>query len=43
VYGFHSLHGRALPVASGMKIANPELSVWVATGDGDAMAIGGNH
>ncbi len=43
VYGFHSLHGRALPVASGMKIANPELSVWVATGDGDGMAIGGNH
>lgn len=43
VYGFHSLHGRALAVASGMKIANPELSVWVATGDGDGMAIGGNH
>ncbi len=42
-YGFHTLHGRALPVASGIKIANPDLSVWVITGDGDAMAIGGNH
>lgn len=43
VYGFHTMHGRALPVASGMKIANPDLSVWVITGDGDGMAIGGNH
>lgn len=43
VYGFHTMHGRALPVASGIKIANPDLSVWVITGDGDAMAIGGNH
>lgn len=43
VYGFHTMHGRALAVASGIKIANPELSVWVITGDGDGMAIGGNH
>ncbi len=42
-YGFHSIHGRANPIATGMKIANPALSVWVNTGDGDAMAIGGNH
>ena len=42
-YGFHGLHGRAMPVASGVKIANPDLSVWVVTGDGDSMAIGGNH
>jgi 2-oxoglutarate ferredoxin oxidoreductase subunit beta len=42
-YGFHSLHGRAFAIASGIKIANPELSVWVITGDGDSMAIGGNH
>lgn len=42
-YGFHSLHGRASAIASGVKIANPELSVWVMTGDGDSMAIGGNH
>lgn len=42
-YGFHSLHGRAAAIASGIKIANPELSVWVVTGDGDSMAIGGNH
>lgn len=42
-YGFHSLHGRAFPVAQGVKLANPELSVWVVTGDGDSMAIGGNH
>jgi 2-oxoglutarate ferredoxin oxidoreductase subunit beta len=42
-YGFHTMHGRALPVASGIKIANPDLSVWVVTGDGDGMAIGGNH
>lgn len=43
VYGFHSIHGRALPIASGLKIARPDLSVWVATGDGDSMSIGGNH
>ena len=42
-YGFHSLHGRAAPLASGIKIANPDLSVWIVTGDGDSMAIGGNH
>lgn len=42
-YGFHSLHGRASAIASGMKVANPELSVWQVTGDGDSMAIGGNH
>ena len=42
-YGFHTLHGRAIPIASGLKSARPELSVWIATGDGDAMAIGGNH
>ena len=42
-YGFHGIHGRAAAIASGMKIANPSLSVWVATGDGDSMAIGGNH
>lgn len=42
-YGFHTIHGRATAVASGVKAANPELSVWVMTGDGDAMAIGGNH
>jgi 2-oxoglutarate/2-oxoacid ferredoxin oxidoreductase subunit beta len=42
-YGFHSLHGRATAIASGIKLANPELSVWIVTGDGDSMAIGGNH
>ncbi|MEI6576483.1 MAG: 2-oxoacid:ferredoxin oxidoreductase subunit beta [Bacteroidota bacterium] len=42
-YGFHGIHGRANPIASGMKIANPHLSLWVATGDGDSLAIGGNH
>jgi 2-oxoglutarate ferredoxin oxidoreductase subunit beta len=42
-YGFHSIHGRAPAVATGVKIANPELEVWMATGDGDALAIGGNH
>ncbi len=42
-YGFHSLHGRANPIASGIKAANPNLSVWIVTGDGDSMAIGGNH
>lgn len=42
-YGFHSLHGRAAAVASGIKLANPELDVWIATGDGDCLAIGGNH
>ncbi|MDX2431883.1 MAG: 2-oxoacid:ferredoxin oxidoreductase subunit beta [Bacteroides sp.] len=42
-YGFHSLHGRANAIASGVKLANPDLSVWIVTGDGDSMAIGGNH
>ena len=42
-YGFHSIHGRAPAVATGVKIANPELSVWVVTGDGDGLSIGGNH
>jgi 2-oxoglutarate/2-oxoacid ferredoxin oxidoreductase subunit beta len=42
-YGFHSIHGRAPAVASGVKLANPKLSVWVATGDGDGLSIGGNH
>ncbi len=42
-YGMHGIHGRAAPIATGVKLANPDLSVWVATGDGDAMAIGGNH
>ncbi|NCO64475.1 MAG: 2-oxoacid:ferredoxin oxidoreductase subunit beta [Flavobacteriales bacterium] len=42
-YGMHSIHGRAPAIASGIKLANPKLSVWVMTGDGDAMAIGGNH
>jgi 2-oxoglutarate ferredoxin oxidoreductase subunit beta len=42
-YGFHSIHGRASAIASGVKVANPELSVWQITGDGDALAIGGNH
>ena len=42
-YGFHSIHGRAPAVASGVKLSNPDLSVWVITGDGDAMSIGGNH
>jgi len=42
-YGFHSIHGRAAPIATGIKTANPELSVWVVTGDGDALSIGGNH
>lgn len=43
LYGVHGIHGRALPIASGLKIARPDLSVWVATGDGDNMSIGGNH
>lgn len=42
-YGFHSIHGRALAIASGLKISRPDLSVWVVTGDGDNMSIGGNH
>ena len=42
-YGFHSIHGRAPAIASGAKLANPNLEVWMVTGDGDAMSIGGNH
>jgi len=42
-FGFHSIHGRAPAIASGIKVARPDLEVWVATGDGDAMSIGGNH
>lgn len=42
-YGFHGIHGRAAAIATGVKTANPELSVWDITGDGDALAIGGNH
>lgn len=42
-YGFHGIHGRAPAIATGVKVANPELSVWVATGDGDLLSIGGNH
>ncbi|MDX6558165.1 MAG: 2-oxoglutarate/2-oxoacid ferredoxin oxidoreductase subunit beta [Blastocatellia bacterium] len=42
-YGFHSIHGRAPAIATGIKSANPDLSVWVITGDGDALSIGGNH
>jgi 2-oxoglutarate ferredoxin oxidoreductase subunit beta len=42
-YGFHSIHGRAPAVATGLKMTRPELEVWIATGDGDAMSIGGNH
>ncbi len=42
-YGFHSIHGRACAIATGVKLANPSLSVWVNMGDGDSMAIGGNH
>src|SRR5690242_7479656 len=42
-YGFHSIHGRAPTLATGLKLANPGLMVWVITGDGDALSIGGNH
>lgn len=42
-YGFHTVHGRAPTVATGVKVANPELSVWMITGDGDGLSIGGNH
>lgn len=42
-YGFHTIHGRAAAIATGTKVANPELSVWVISGDGDSLAIGGNH
>jgi 2-oxoglutarate ferredoxin oxidoreductase subunit beta len=42
-YGFHTIHGRAPAVATGLKLANPDLDVWVVTGDGDGLSIGGNH
>jgi 2-oxoglutarate ferredoxin oxidoreductase subunit beta len=42
-YGFHTIHGRAPAIATGVKLANPELDVWVITGDGDCLSIGGNH
>ena len=42
-YGFHTIHGRAPAIATGIKLANPELDVWVMTGDGDGLSIGGNH
>lgn len=42
-YGFHGIHGRAPAIATGLRIARPDLSVWVATGDGDGLSIGGNH
>lgn len=42
-YGMHSIHGRATAIASGLKAARPELSVWIVTGDGDGLSIGGNH
>jgi 2-oxoglutarate ferredoxin oxidoreductase subunit beta len=42
-YGYHTIHGRAPAVASGIKVANPSLSVWQITGDGDCLSIGGNH
>jgi 2-oxoglutarate ferredoxin oxidoreductase subunit beta len=42
-YGFHTIHGRAPAIATGLKLVNPELTVWVVTGDGDGLSIGGNH
>ncbi len=42
-YGFHTIHGRAPAIATGLKMANPDLDVWVITGDGDGLSIGGNH
>ena len=42
-YGFHTIHGRAPALATGVKVTNPELSVWLVTGDGDSLSIGGNH
>ncbi len=42
-YGYHTIHGRAPAVATGIKLANPELDVWIVTGDGDGLSIGGNH
>ena len=42
-YGMHSIHGRATAIASGLKAARPDLSIWIITGDGDSLSIGGNH
>jgi 2-oxoglutarate ferredoxin oxidoreductase subunit beta len=42
-YGFHTIHGRAPAIATGIKLANPDLDVWIVSGDGDALSIGGNH
>lgn len=42
-YGFHTIHGRAPAIATGLKLTNPEIDVWVVTGDGDGLSIGGNH
>src|SRR5699024_1215458 len=42
-YGMHSIHGRAAAIASGLKATRPELSIWVVSGDGDSLSIGGNH
>ena len=42
-YGFHTIHGRAPAFATGLKVARPDLTVWVITGDGDGLSIGGNH
>jgi len=42
-YGFHTIHGRAPAIATGLKLVNPELDIWVVTGDGDGLSIGGNH
>jgi len=42
-YGFHTIHGRAPTIATGLKLARPDLQVWVVTGDGDGLSIGGNH
>ena len=42
-YGFHTIHGCAPAIATGVKLANPSLDVWVVSGDGDALSIGGNH
>ncbi|HAY34853.1 MAG TPA: 2-oxoacid:ferredoxin oxidoreductase subunit beta, partial [Bacteroidetes bacterium] len=42
-YGMHSIHGRATAIAAGLKASRPDLDIWIVTGDGDAMSIGGNH
>src|SRR6185436_15494317 len=42
-YGFHGIHGRAPAIATGLKMSRPDLQVWVVTGDGDGLSIGGNH